>query len=86
MVRSACPEWSSQITALLSMSQEQQQKRQSDVKWRAFALVKSRGVITVAAASAALGVPDVTARRALEELTPAYLRIVEGRPKKWRAK
>lgn len=81
----ASVEWSLQINALLSL-RVAAKAEVPGLKGRVLALVKRHGVVTVAAASAEFGVRDATARRALDDLTPDYLRIVEGRPKRWRVK
>ena len=76
-------DWTTQI-GWLTDNPNSTPDRQAESTNRVRALLERHKVVTVAFAVNSLGMPDKTVRRILDDLTPAFARVIPGRPTKWR--
>ena len=70
-----------QLERLTGQDQPARKERKRD---RVLALLQRKRVVTVVDVMRELGMPDKTARRILDELTPIDARALPGRPARWR--
>ena len=75
--------WTTQIGWLID-NPNSTPDRQAESTNRVRALLERHKIVTVAFAVNALSMPDKTVRRILDDLTPAFARVIPGRPTKWR--
>lgn len=77
-------EWMSMVEQMKSPAPKASSKRDKS-RERVALLIKRKRVVAVVDVVRDLGITDKTARRILDDLTPAVARTIPGRPARWRA-
>lgn len=76
-------DWQSQIDWLRTLPATTPTPREESVE-RVKLLIARCKVVTVAMVVKELGMQEMKVRRILDEITPAFARLIPGRPAKWR--
>ena len=73
------------VAQLARLADQERPARKERKRDRVLAFLQRKRIVTVLDVMRELGMPDATARRILDELTPIHARALPGRPARWRA-